>query len=166
MPELIGNGLQISTGQMSQGGCAVARIGGRLAAVTRAAKLWVRYPGCSGSTWRLVNTYPVFCHRRRRELSVDHHLAPASQPPGPLPRPRPHLRHTTAHTAHRQRDLICRLECLTGKKVTFHPRSEPTAATPSSRPNPAPLRSAGYTSPPTHLPIFEPGTLGRHHHLV
>jgi transposase len=35
---------------------------------------------------------------------------------------------TIAHTAHRQRDLIHQLEGLTGKKVTLHPRSEPTAS--------------------------------------
>jgi transposase len=36
--------------------------------------------------------------------------------------------HTIAHTAHRQRALIRQLEGLTGKKVTLHPRSEPTAS--------------------------------------
>src|SRR6185437_15829092 len=40
----------------------------------------------------------------------------------------PHLRHTTTHTARHQCALIRQLEGLTGKKVTLHPRPEPTAS--------------------------------------
>ena len=50
---------------------------------------------------------------RYRDLGTDFHHTTA---------------HTAAHTARRQCALIRQLEGLTGKKVTLHPRPEPTAS--------------------------------------
>jgi transposase len=57
-------------------------------------------------------------------LTIIWHLL--SDPQARYHDPGAHFGHTAPHTAHRQQDLIRQLEGLTGKKVTLHPRPEPT----------------------------------------
>ena len=67
--------------------------------------------------------------RRRRQLGPDDRLAPALRPRRPLPRSRPRLLPGALHSRHRERDLIRKLEHLTGKTVTLQPApdQEPAA---------------------------------------